>query len=318
MPCLFLTESDVEQLIDMSTAIAAVEQAFAEMAAGRVDNVPRQRAKANGIVLHSMSAAAEYLGLVGWKQYTTTREGAVFHVGLSDQQTGKLIALIQADRLGQMRTGAVSGVAAKVLARSDADRVGLIGSGWQAESQLEAIAVACQIQRATVFSRSEQRRVEFARRMSQRLQIEVVPVDQPQACVEDQPIVVTATTSRDPVFEGRWLAPGTLICAVGSNWLNKSELDRETIRRADRIVCDSIAACQHEAGDFGAALRAGDFTWNQAVELADIVNEPTRGRRDDDEIILFKSVGLAIEDVALGGRLIELARQRGVGTDLPI
>ncbi len=142
MSVLLLRETDVEQLLDMSMTIDVMAEAFRQLAEGHAENVPRRRAQASGIVLHSMSAAAGYLGMLGWKQYTTTRSGARFHVGLYDQESGELIALIEADRLGQMRTGAVTGLAASLLASSDAQEVGLFGSGWQAESQLAAVATA--------------------------------------------------------------------------------------------------------------------------------------------------------------------------------
>jgi alanine dehydrogenase len=318
MSCLFLTESDVHQLLDMPLVIDVMHEAFRQMAAGKADNVPRVRAKAPGVVLHSMSAAAEYLGLVGWKQYTTTRHGARFHVGLYDAQSGELVALIEANRLGQLRTGAVTGLAAKLLANPGASEVGLFGSGWQAESQLAAVAAACPIQRALVYSRSEEKRMAFARKMSAELNITVTPVDQPRRAVENLPIVVTATTSREPVFDGQWLSPGTLVCAAGSNWLNKAEIDSTTVQRAASVICDSIEACRHEAGDFAAALDEGIFDWSHAVNLSDVVAGKVAARRDPAEIILFKSVGLAIEDVAIGGKLLELARARGLGQTLPM
>ncbi|MEQ8785420.1 MAG: ornithine cyclodeaminase family protein [Pirellulaceae bacterium] len=309
---LHLTETDVAELLEMPLVIDVMQQAFLRWAAGEADNVPRVRAKGKGIVLHSMCAAADYLGLVGWKEYTTTRHGARFHVGLYEQESGRLIALIEADRLGQMRTGAVSGLAAKYLAPSGARRMGLLGSGWQAESQLLAMHAACDLEQALVYSRDAEKRQAFAARMSQQLQIEVVAVDEPRQAVEGLPIVVTATSSRQPVFDGAWLSPGTLVCAMGSNWLNKAEIDRETVRRAAVVVCDSVDACRHEAGDFTPSLEHGEFTWDTAVELRDIVAGQREARVSDD-IVIFKSVGLALEDVALGGKLLELARDRGLG-----
>ncbi len=240
MPVLHLTEADVEQLLDMRTTIEVVEEAFRQLAAGQAHNVPRQRARGKGIVLHSMSAAADYLGLVGWKQYTTTSSGAKFHVGLYEQSSGSLVALIEADRLGQMRTGAVTGVAARLLANADADAVGLFGSGWQAESQLAAVAATCPIKRAYVYSRDADHRSAFAEKMTTRLEIEVIAVDEPRRAVESLPIVITATTSRAPVFDGEWLSVGTLVCTVGSNWKQKAEIDATTVRRSALVVCDSV------------------------------------------------------------------------------
>jgi ornithine cyclodeaminase/alanine dehydrogenase len=316
MPAIYLTEADVERLLNIETAIEVCEEAFRSLAAGQAENVPRARAQASGIILHSMSAAADYLGLVGWKCYTTTRQGARFHVGLYDS-AGSLLALIEADRLGQLRTGATTGVAVEWMAEPQATEMGLFGSGWQAQSQLAAVARVRPIKIAYVYSRNEQKRNDFADRMSAQLGIDVRPVDRPQEAAEDLPIVVTATTSREPVFDGTWLAEGTLVCAAGSNWLTKAEIDSHVVRRADNIVCDSIKACQLEAGDFVEALEKGIFDWSRAVELSDVIVGKATGRNTRESIALFKSVGLALEDVALAGKLLELARAQQVGRELP-
>jgi alanine dehydrogenase len=318
MATLYLTERDVRELLDMRTAIDTVEDAFRQMAGKRAVNVPRVRAKAAGIVLHTMSAAAEYLGLVGWKCYTTTRGGARFHVGLYDSASGELVALIEADRLGQLRTGATTGVAVEWMADMSATEMGLFGTGHQAETQLEAVAQVRQLKTAFIYSRNAARRAEFAARMAERIGCAVVPVDRPQEAAEDLPIVVTATTASEPVFNGNDLAEGALVCAVGSNWPQKAEIDADVIRRADNIVCDSVEACQIEAGDFRDALERGIFSWAKAVELADVVNGREVGRSKADSVVLFKSVGLAIEDVAIGGKLLESARANRIGRELEI
>lgn len=316
MPALYLTEDDVERLLDIDVAIEACKEAFEKLAAGEAEHVPRARVKASGVMLHSMSAAAAYLDLVGWKCYTTTRAGANFLLGLYDN-TGQLVALIEADKLGQLRTGATTGVAVELMADPAAQEMGLFGAGWQAESQLAAVARTRPIKVAYVYSRDEAKRTAFADRMSAALSIEVRPVDRPQDAAEDLPIVVTATTSRQPVFDGASLAEGTLVCAVGSNALNRAEVDTTVIRLADNIVCDSVKACQIEAGDFVDALEKGVFDWTRAVDLADVVAGRATARNTRDSIVLFKSVGLAIEDVALGAVLLKRARANGAGRALP-
>jgi ornithine cyclodeaminase/alanine dehydrogenase-like protein (mu-crystallin family) len=278
--------------------------------------VPRQRAKAPGIVLHTMSATAQYLGLVGWKCYTTTKQGARFLVGLYDVQSGELVALIEADRLGQLRTGAATAVAAQAMAAPEATEAGIFGAGHQAETQLAAVAAVRRIKRAFVYSRDESKRVAFAERMANELAIEVLPVDRPQEAASELPIVITVTSSATPVFNGHDLAEGTFTAAVGSNWLTRSEIDATVVRRADNIVCDSIEACRHEAGDFIDALQKGIFDWSRAAELANVVTGRAVGRSRPESITLFKSVGLAIEDIALGGKLLKLARRDGVGLAL--
>lgn len=314
MPARFLGEADADRLLTMSDAVDCMQEAFAALADGTARNTPRRRTRGDGIILHSMSAAADYLGRVGWKEYTTTRAGAHFHVGLYSQATGKLEALIAADRLGQMRTGAVTGLACRYLAPQNAT-VGLIGAGWQAESQLEAVAATLPQASVRVFARRAPERTEFAARMADRHGVPVEPVDHPRDAVEGLPVVITATTSRTPVLETEWIAPDSLVCAMGSNWLEKAELDVAAVGEASAVVCDSVAACRVEAGELAAAAEAGAWNWDAALELADIVGgkvaPPTSGRR------VFKSVGLAIEDVAIASRLLDRAREAGVGIDLP-
>jgi ornithine cyclodeaminase/alanine dehydrogenase-like protein (mu-crystallin family) len=313
MAVLYLTESDVEQLLDMRAAIEAVEGAFRQMAAGKAMNVPRVRARAPGIVLHSMCAAAEYLGLVGWKMYTTTQTGAQFLAGLCDAESGDLVALVEADRLGRLRTGATTAVAAAFMADMGAAEMGLFGAGRQAATQLEAISKVRPINRCYVYSRMRENRERFAAEMTAKLGLDVSPVDRPQGAAEDLPIVVTATTSSAPVFDGNDLSEGTLVCAVGSNWPQRAEIDVHTIRRADNVVCDSREACRNEAGDFREAIEKGVFDWSRAVDLADVMAGRAVGRNNRQSVTLFKSVGLAIEDVALGATLVERARARGAG-----
>lgn len=316
MPPLYLSEADVKRLLNMRTAIEVVEEAFRQWADRKVCNVPRTRAKGHGIVVHTMSASADYLGLAGWKCYATTRAGAAFHLGLYDSRTGAMIALIEAEWLGRLRTGATTAVAVEWMADVAAHEVGVFGAGRQSRTQLEAICRARPIKQAFVYSRDETRRKTFAVEMSASLGINVVPVDRPQEAAEELPIVVTATTSSVPLFDGKCLAEGTMVAAVGSNWLNKAEIDVNVIRRADNIVCDSIEACRNEAGDFVDALEKGVFDWSCAVELADVVAGQAVGRSTRSSVTLFKSVGLAIEDVALAGKLVDLARAQNAGTEL--
>jgi ornithine cyclodeaminase/alanine dehydrogenase-like protein (mu-crystallin family) len=316
MPALYLREADVEQLVDIDVAIESCKEMFRRLATGEAEHVPRHRVQAPGVILHTLSGAAGYLGLVGWKSYTTSRNGAKFLVGLYNSE-GALLALIEADRLGQLRTGAATAIAVELMAWPEATEVGLFGAGWQAESQLLAVSRARPLQVAYVYSRDEQKRVAFADRMTEKLGFEVRPVDRPQEAAEDLPIVVTATTSREPVFDGNWLAEGTLVCAVGSNWLRRAEIDATVVRRADNIVCDSIKACQQEAGDFVDALEKGIFDWKRAVELADVIIGKATARNSRDSIALFKSVGIAVEDIALGAKLLERARAAGAGEALP-
>lgn len=318
MPALFLTESDVRELLTMELAIEAVEDGFRRLAAGEAINVPRRRARTSDVVLHTMLAGCSAYGLVGFKAYTTGRQGNRFHVVLYDGSTGAMVAVIEADWLGRVRTGAASGVATAYMARPDATEVGVFGAGGQARTQLQAMCVVRQITEARVYSRDQNRREQFAREMEQLCRISVVPVNRPEQAAADMDIIITATNSREPVLSGEWLAEGTHINAIGSNALNRAELDVDTIRRADTIVADSIEQCQIEAGDFVAALDQGVLHWSRVYELADVVAGRQTGRPTHESITLFKSLGLAIEDLAVASRVLELARTRRVGTELPL
>jgi ornithine cyclodeaminase/alanine dehydrogenase len=207
-------------------------------------------------------------------------------------------------------------VAIRYLAAPQIAELGLFGTGWQARAQLAAAVAARPIRRAIVYGRDADRRLRFADEMSHELNIEVRAAEHPQQAAENLPLVITATTSRDPVVFGKWLADETLVCAIGSNWLNRAEIDVEVVTRASAVVCDSVAACRIEAGDFTAAIQQQAFDWSSALELSDIV----AGRAtlpDRSGIKIFKSVGLALEDVALGGKFLNLARAQGLGQLLP-
>jgi alanine dehydrogenase len=317
MPAIFLTEADVLELMDIETSIEVVEEAFGRISEEQAMNVPRQRAVAPGVVLHTMSAAAEYLGLVGFKSYTTTKQGARFHVAVYDSTSGEMLAMIEANYLGQLRTGAASGVATQYMARPDAKIVGLFGTGLQARTQLKAVCAVRRIERVEVYGRDADRRREFADEMTEYCATKVVPAHAPDAAAAEKDIVITATTAKSPVFDGRVLDEGTHLNVVGSNWLGKAEIDVVTIRRADHIVCDSIEACRIEAGDFTRALDDGVTDWRLMHDLGDVVTGRQTGRATPENITLFKSVGLGIEDVAMAGKIIERAREAGLGSPLP-
>lgn len=318
MTALYLTEADVRELLDTEIAIDVVEEAFRQLAHGGAMNVPRARAHAEGIYLHTMSAVASYLGYAGWKAYTTTSHGARFHVGLYSIKSGELVALIEANYLGQLRTGAASAVATECMARPDAKVVGLFGSGFQARTQLKGVCTVRKIELVEVYSRNEERCRQFADLMSEWCNTRVVPSRNPDAVAAEKDIVICATSARTPLFEGKVLDEGTHLNVVGSNYLNKAEIDATTVQRADTIVCDSLEQCRLEAGDFVQALEAGAVEWSNMHELADVVAGRETGRKTAESITLFKSVGLAIEDVALAARLVELAAQEGLGQQLPL
>ncbi len=324
MGAIFLTESDVHQLMDMDSSIGIVEECFRQLHAGKATNNPRQRSYSPGIMLHSLSASAEYLNKVGWKNYTTTREAAHFHVAVYDSVSGKMEALIEADYLGQLRTGAASGVATRFMTSDKVSTVGLFGAGKQARTQLEAVCAVKNIQEVKVFCRNEKKRTKFAEEMSDSLKISVEPADSPEQAVKDKDIVITATTSKVPLFDGNDLKEQAHINAIGCNFWNKAEIDTATITRSSRIVCDSILQCQKEAGDFREAIETGILNWDEIQELADVVGgEPPLNRtiklnrNSEHGLTLFKSVGLGLQDVAMRAEILKRAREKNIGEELP-
>jgi ornithine cyclodeaminase/alanine dehydrogenase-like protein (mu-crystallin family) len=313
---LLLTEADVTSLLSMEPLIAALEDGFRRQGSGLVMNHPRRRLHPPEGTFHFMEAADLGLGRAAIKAYASFRPKTRFLVLLYDTTNGNLLAMIEADRLGQMRTGAASGVATKYLARTDAAVLGLFGSGWQAESQAMAIAVVRPLRRVQVYSRNMERRREFARRLEGLVGAEVVPVDSSADALAGADIVVTATTSRVPVFDGTNLAPGAHVNAVGANMLSKAEVDLATVARAGLVVVDSVEQARLEAGDLVAPVDARKFRWEQAVELHEVVGGMRPGRTDPDQITLFKSIGIALEDVAAASLVYDSAVARGIGKEI--
>jgi ornithine cyclodeaminase/alanine dehydrogenase-like protein (mu-crystallin family) len=317
---LFLTEQDVTAVLTIEETIVALEEVFRAQAAGAANNEPRHRTRAAGATLHVLSAAVgpfrSFKGLLGLKSYSVTRHGARFHVTLYDAESGALLAFIEADRLGQMRTGAASGVATKYLARPNAQTVGIYGTGWQARSQLAAVCAVRQINEVRVYSRRPENRERFCDEMRAELKIDAIhPASQPaEAATAD--IIITITSSREPVLEGAWLKPGAHLNAAGSNSLLRREFDDEAIKRAETIIVDSLEQARLEAGELVNAVEKGVLTWERTRELRAVVSGEVKGRKSDDQITLFKSLGLAIEDIATAAIIYERARERGLGKEI--
>ena len=315
---LLLRESQVTELLDMDTAIAAVEEVLRDQAEGSATNRPRCRVAMPASQLHVMAAGDKRMGVTGIKVYTASRKGARFLVLLYDGQSGDMLAMIEADRLGQMRTGAASGVATKYMASADAQSVGIYGTGWQAESQLMAVCAVRNIKSISAYGRDTERRAAFARKMSSLLEVDVTPAASAEEAARGRSIVITATSAREPVLKGEWIEPGTHLNVVGSNFLSKAEVDIETIRRVSIVAVDSIEQSRLEAGDFMPAIERGVISWESVTELGQIVAGHTPGRNRDDQITLFKSNGIALEDISTALRVYNLARERGVGEQIDL
>jgi alanine dehydrogenase len=307
---LYLTEADVERLLAPADAIAAVEGSFERLARGEIENRPRVRQKANGGAFAVMSAVDHELKLAGVKSYAWVPAGTPFVVCLFDLDRGELAAVIEADKLGQLRTGAASAVAAKNLARAGASTLGVLGCGWQAESQVLCIREALPtIERVVAYCRTEENLAKFCKKLK-------AEPGETHRDAGEQDVVVTVTTSRDPVLRGEWLQPGALVCAVGANDRQARELDNAVLERASFVSCDSIEQAKLESGDLIEPVEQGILDWLEVHELQEVVAGEVHGRQSDDDIVVFKSNGIAAWDVATGAVVLEGGRGKGVGTEV--
>jgi ornithine cyclodeaminase/alanine dehydrogenase len=262
-----------------------------------------------------MFAGAPQIGAVGLKAYTVARGGARFYTMLFDPGSGELLSIMQSDKLGQLRTGAASGVATRHLAREDASTLGIYGAGWQAESQLEAVAAAKRLNRIIIYTRTERTRKTFAEKMSEKIGQEVETTHFPEEPAA-QDIVVTMTSSKEPVLHGEWLKPGAHVNAAGSNFLFKREIDQDVVKRASLVTIDSREELGLEAGNLLQAVETGVILPEAVRELGQIIAGQVPGRTSPKEITLFASQGIALEDMAVARIVYDRAIEQGVGRDV--
>jgi len=316
---LHISESEVRALLTMPMAVEAVEDISRKQANSEVIVHPRRRFEFPGSHFFHYMAAADYsAGFIAMKQYTYVRGKLRFLVPLYEMGTGELVALIEADYMGQLRTGAASGVATKYLARRDARVAAIIGTGGQAKTQLEAVAAVRRLDSVNVFGRDPQKREEFCKEMSQRIGIAVRPAASAAEAVRGAHIVCTATTAVQPVVNGADLTSGVHINAIGANHAHKRELDDEAVASADVIVVDSVEQSRQEAGDLIIAFHGDESCWTGVKRLSDVVAGKNGGRTSDTEVTLFKSNGIASWDLAVAMKVYRAARERGLGRELPL
>jgi alanine dehydrogenase len=307
---LYLTEADVGELLTPADALDAVEECFHRLARGAVENRPRSRIILEDGVFALMAAADSELGFAGSKSYAWLGGGTPFVVVLFDLERAELAAVLEADKLGQLRTGAASGVAAKHLAKPRARTLGVIGCGWQAETQVACIREACpSIERVVAYCRTEKRLERFCKAVG-------AEAGETHRDAGEQDVVVTVTTSKDPVLRGEWLGSGALVCAVGANDPGSRELDNAVLERATFVCCDSREQARLESGDLIEPVAQGVLDWLEVHELQDVVSGEVRGRQTDDDVVVFKSNGIAAWDVAAAAAVLERARAAGVGREL--
>jgi ornithine cyclodeaminase len=315
---VFLLENDVKQVCTVALAMEGVESAHRDLSLGVAIDTPRARSRLPQTVLHILQGALPAQGVIGYKAYTTNRSGNRFLVHLFDAATGGLKAILESDYLGMIRTGATSGVAAKLLARPGAKVAGVFGSGWQAEGHVRAICAALPLEQVKVFSRKADRLQDFCARMSEVTGVEVVPAQSPEATVRDSDLIGTVTTSVTPLFDADWLMPGAHINAAGSNALIRQELSEAAVRRCGLVTVDSVPTALAEAGDLLPLLEKGRLHSRQLVELGDVITGRHPGRASAQEITLFESQGMAIQDLAVAVRVFAAAQLLGLGQEISL
>lgn len=315
---LYLSEFDVRELLSMSDAIQVLQDTFEQQGRRNIINNPRQRVRTGKSMLHYLAGALPHLGVMGYKAYTSSREGLAFRVFLHDIESGKLLSIMDGNYMGMIRTGAVTGLATKFMSRKDSSTLGVFGTGFQAEGQIMAVCEVRNISTIKVFGRDETRKNNFCKIMSEKVSARILPVRNPDEVLKDADIIVTATTSSTPVFDGKQIKEGIHINAIGGNFLFKSEVDERTIERSDIIAVESIEQCKLESGELMPMIEKGRLSWDQVFELGYLVCGKENGRTGENDITLFKSVGIAVEDICVARFLYDEALKTKTGSEIDI
>lgn len=316
---LFLNEDNVKELITMPLALEQVERALRDRAAGKATDLPRTRVQTVAGIQHVLQAAAPELGYIGFKYYFSPpgKRGATY-VHLISMDSGKLEAIVEGVWLGMTRTGAASGVASKYLANPGASVLAQIGAGFQGMGQLEAVVTALNIREARVYARTRDKLEVWCKKMADRLGIPVMPAESGAEAINGAQVVNIMTKSTTPVIDGDWLQPGQHVNAAGSNALSRREIDAKTVARSALITVDSRGTARNECGDLIAAVETGRTSWDVLTEIGDVISGRAPGRAHRDDITLYESHGMGIQDIYTAAKLVELARARKVGVALPM
>lgn len=314
MTPIYLTDADVGALLTPDDCAEIVEKLCLDDAQGQVEQLTTSelhlpkgafRVKIGGAYGFNSYGFKAYLGNAGYRVFVYDLDGG-------------FAGLVEAFQMTEMRTGAVSAVAAKYMARPHAETLGIIGSGREARAQLDAVSRVRRLRKVKAYSRSAENRTAYAREMSERLSLDVEPVDTAEACVRDSDIVLTITSANEPVLQAEWLAAGCFVCGVGATGLYRRELDEDTVVRAGLVVIESLPVAQSECGDLIYAVARGKLRWNQVVELKDVVSGRVAVPGDEDAITLFDSIGTGAQDVAIASVALTRARAAGAGMELPL
>lgn len=313
MDVTYVRDSQFRDLVSAEEANDVIEEVFVHLADEKVLTRPTVALPLPKSAPLRIKAGADYAsGVYGFKSY---RGGGRYLVVLYDLETLDLTAMVEGRQLTELRTGAVSAVGTKYMARDDSSVFGIIGTGREARQQLLSTMLVRDFSRVLCYSRSAENRERFAREMTERTGIEVLAASTGEECVCDADVVTTITASSDPVLMGAWLREGTHINAVGATSPNQRELDEEVIARCGTIAVELKEGAVHEVGELIHAAEQGKFSWDGVVELKDIVSGAVPGRVSPEEITLNDTVGVGAEDVALAWFAVKKARKAGISTE---
>jgi ornithine cyclodeaminase len=316
---LWIGEQDAAALLTLPEAIDVLAGAYRLQAAGEAASMSRVHLLVGGqAILHAVGGSMAGAGVAGTKTWLYTPGGAAPLLVLFALADGRLLGVIEAFAMGQLRTAATSGLATRLLAREDASSLALVGTGKQAFTQAMAVAAVRPIDEVRVVGRDGARRGAMAERLREQLDASVLEFDDVARAVQGAAVVTTITRAAEPILSGAAISAGTHINAVGAIVPSRRELDESAIARADVIVADSVAQVREDAGELLAAAAVGALDWADVRGLDEVVDEPTGSLRGADEVTLFKAVGVGLADVALGVELLSRARAAGAGRPLPV
>ena len=318
MSAIYINEQTASSLLTMDDALKLVEESFTTYAQGKSFNMTRQRMRIRKGALHMLPGAVPYKNVIGYKAYTSFRAGLIFKVHLYDAENGNPLAIIDANEIGRLRTGAASGVASKYMAKENSQTAFIFGGGFQAEAQLEAVSKTTNIKKAYVFTRTYENAQNFALKMSKSLGIEVIPTQNIAEDLVKSDIIITITTSTKPLFDHTMLNPnGVHINGAGSNALIRAEVPEKTIEAAEVLAVDNKEVAAIECGDILPSLEKGRLHWNNILELGEITAGYRKGRLTDNGITIFQSQGMGLQDIICAEYIYRKAISHNLGVELP-
>ncbi len=312
----FLTDADVDRCVGLPQMLPAIESMMANYGRGDAANLTRRKIFSPDGYLAVMGGGLFYDGVFGVKTFTFTANGYSFQVSLYDATSGRLLLYTQANRLGQLRTGATTGATLRLLANTRVPRLGVIGTGNQAGDQLRAACAVCDVGEIYAYSRNAERRQAFATRMAAELDRPVIAADTNRDAVADCAVVIGIAPAATPVVEGEWLADGATVIGAGPTTPRSHEVDAAVLTRASRLFVDSLEQAPLECGDINAAVDRGLVRWSQFHEVRHVAAGVVPGRAESDGIIYCKLMGTGLADVAAAKLALERAQELEIGVQI--